>query len=77
MMQETTFPSVNKLAAPLVQLLIADAIPLRLSVSELANGTQVIDAGMKVTGGLEAGRRIAEICLGGAGQCEITCLDQL
>jgi len=70
-MQERKYPSVNKLTAPLVQSLIADAIPLRLGVSELANGTQVIDAGMKETGGLEAGRRIAEICLGGLGSVKL------
>jgi methenyltetrahydromethanopterin cyclohydrolase len=70
-MQEREYPSLNKLAAPLVQSLIADAVPLRLSVSELANGTQIIDAGMKVSGGLEAGRRIAEICLGGLGNVKL------
>ena len=70
-MQERKYPSVNKLAAPLVQQLIADATPLRLAVSELANGTQAIDAGISVTGGLEAGRRIAEICLGGLGSVKL------
>lgn len=70
-MQERKLPSVNQLAAPLVQSLIASAIHLRLAVSELANGTQVIDAGMKMTGGLEAGRRIAEICLGGLGSVKL------
>jgi methenyltetrahydromethanopterin cyclohydrolase len=70
-MQEKALPSVNILAAPLVQSLIADAVPLRLSVSTLANGTQLVDAGIKTPGGLEAGRRIAEICLGGLGSVKL------
>jgi methenyltetrahydromethanopterin cyclohydrolase len=70
-MQDKTLPSVNTLAAPLVQLLIADAVPLRLAVSQLSNGTQVVDAGVKAPGGLEAGRRIAEICLGGLGSVKL------
>ena len=70
-MQDKTLPSVNTLAAPLVQLLIAKAVPLRLAVSQLSNGTQVVDAGVKAPGGLEAGRRIAEICLGGLGSVKL------
>ena len=70
-MQDKTLPSVNTLAAPLVQLLIAEAVPLRLAVSQLSNGTQVVDAGVKAPGGLEAGRRIAEICLGGLGSVKL------
>lgn len=59
--------SVNKLAQPLVQQLIANADKLRVGVARLANGCTIIDAGIKVPGGLEAGRIIAEICLGGMG----------
>ncbi len=70
-MQDKTLPSINILTAPLVQSLAADAVPLRLAVSQLSNGTQVIDAGIKVPGGLEAGRRIAEICLGGLGSVKL------
>jgi methenyltetrahydromethanopterin cyclohydrolase len=67
MQDTTTFPSVNKLAAPLVQALIEQANALRLEVSRLANGTTIIDAGINAQGGLAAGRRIGEICLGGLG----------
>ncbi|WP_031429964.1 methenyltetrahydromethanopterin cyclohydrolase [Methylomicrobium agile] len=59
--------SVNKLTQPLVQHLIANADKLRVAVETLDNGCTVIDAGIKVPGGLEAGRIIAEICLGGMG----------
>ena len=64
-------PSVNGLAQPLVQALIANAAALRLAVDSLANGTVVVDAGIAVLGGIEAGRRIAEICLGGLGRVSI------
>ncbi|MEJ2619306.1 MAG: methenyltetrahydromethanopterin cyclohydrolase [Candidatus Thiodiazotropha sp.] len=59
--------SINAHTAPLVQALIDDAAQLRLEVSRLENGCQVVDAGINVKGCLEAGRRIAEICLGGLG----------
>lgn len=59
--------SVNKLTQPLVQHLIANADKLRVAVETLENGCTLIDAGIKVPGGLEAGRIIAEICLGGMG----------
>jgi methenyltetrahydromethanopterin cyclohydrolase len=59
--------SVNKLTQPLVQHLIANADKLRVAAMALENGCTIIDAGIKVPGGLEAGRIIAEICLGGMG----------
>jgi len=61
-------PSINTMTAPLVEALVADADRLRLAVRELDNGTCLIDAGIQTAGGLEAGRRIAEICLGGLGR---------
>ena len=64
-------PSVNALAAPLVEDLAARAAELRLAVSRQDNGTRIIDAGIRVAGGIEAGRRIAEICLGGLGRVDV------
>jgi len=64
-------PGVNSLTAPLVAALINDARALRLGVSRLDNGTVVVDAGIKVPGGLEAGRRITEICMGGLGRVNL------
>ena len=60
-------PSVNALAQPLAERLISDAGALRLAVSEGPGGCVIVDAGIGAAGGLEAGRRIAEICLGGLG----------
>ena len=64
-------PSVNALAAPLVAALIEDAGSLRLGVERLDAGAVIVDAGIEQLGGLEAGRRIAEICLGGLGQVSL------
>jgi methenyltetrahydromethanopterin cyclohydrolase len=61
-------PSVNQLAIPLVEYLVDHAADLRLAVARQDNGVRIIDAGIQATGGIEAGRRIAEICLGGLGR---------
>jgi methenyltetrahydromethanopterin cyclohydrolase len=64
--------SVNKLTQPLVKYLLDNADKLRLGVEVLDNGCTIIDAGIKAVGGLEAGRIIAEICLGGMGTVSIS-----
>ncbi|MFZ2168171.1 MAG: methenyltetrahydromethanopterin cyclohydrolase, partial [Methylococcaceae bacterium] len=64
--------SVNSLSKPLVKHLIDNADKLRLGIEILENGCTVIDAGINVPGGLEAGRIIAEICLGGMGTVTIS-----
>ena len=64
--------SVNKLSQPLVKYLIDNAGALRIGVEQLKNGCTIIDAGIKVPGGLEAGRIIAEICMGGLGKVLIS-----
>jgi len=64
--------SVNKLTRPLVRQLIDNADKLRVAVETLENGCTIIDAGIKVPGGLESGRIIAEICLGGMGTVSLS-----
>jgi methenyltetrahydromethanopterin cyclohydrolase len=59
--------SVNALAAPHVERLLAAAHALRLGVSRADSGARLVDAGISAPGGLEAGRCIAEICMGGLG----------
>jgi methenyltetrahydromethanopterin cyclohydrolase len=61
------WPSVGRLSAPLVRQLIEDAALLRLGVDRTPGGAAIVDAGIGQPGGIEAGRRIAEICMGGAG----------
>jgi methenyltetrahydromethanopterin cyclohydrolase len=64
--------SVNKLTQPLVQYLLDNADKLRLGIETLDNGCTIIDAGIKVLGGLEAGRIITEICMGGLGTVSLS-----
>jgi methenyltetrahydromethanopterin cyclohydrolase len=64
--------SVNKLTQPLVQYLLDNADKLRLGIEKLDNGCTIIDAGIKVVGGLEAGRIITEICMGGLGTVSLS-----
>jgi methenyltetrahydromethanopterin cyclohydrolase len=59
--------SLNDRAHRLADGLAADAEALRVTVTTLPNGTRVIDCGSTVPGGLEAGRRYAEICMAGLG----------
>ena len=46
----------------------ADAAALRVRVARLEGGARLIDCGIEAPGGLEAGRLLAEACMGGAGQ---------
>ena len=64
-------PSVNTLTAPLVENLIENADTYRIAVQTLDNGARIVDAGIDVPGGLEAGRLITEICLGGLGSVSL------
>ncbi|HEX7156482.1 MAG TPA: methenyltetrahydromethanopterin cyclohydrolase [Burkholderiaceae bacterium] len=64
--------SVNGRSAPLVADLLERAEALRLAVTTLPGGATQVDAGIGAPGGLEAGRRIAEICLGGLGSVALT-----
>src|SRR3954453_23325598 len=59
--------SVNDRARDLADQVERDAEALRVAVSRLDDGARVIDCGSAVPGGLEAGRRFAEICMGGLG----------
>jgi methenyltetrahydromethanopterin cyclohydrolase len=60
-------PSVSARAAKLVDAIVAEASALRCSVTTGAAGERCIDLGASVPGGLEAGRRLAEVCMGGLG----------
>jgi methenyltetrahydromethanopterin cyclohydrolase len=64
-------PSINKLAQPLVDSLISDASALKINISQHATGATIVDAGIEAEGSVEAGRRIAEICMGGLGKATL------
>ncbi|MDX2264275.1 MAG: methenyltetrahydromethanopterin cyclohydrolase [Hyphomicrobiales bacterium] len=64
--------SLNALAAPLVDDLIARATLLRVEVKKGMRGQTLIDAGATARGGLEAGLRIAQICMAGLGRVSLS-----
>ncbi len=70
MLTENFLPraDVNLCAQPLIRRLLAEPARYRVGVSTLPGGTRIIDAGIACRGGLEAGRLISEICMGGLGQ---------
>ena len=63
--------SINTLVKPLVENLINRAHALRVGVSQDSSGVTIVDAGVQHLGGLEAGRLISEICLGGLGTVQL------
>ncbi|MCW8905764.1 MAG: methenyltetrahydromethanopterin cyclohydrolase [Sedimenticola sp.] len=67
MTQHSKIPSLNRSTRTLVDSLVQNSASLRLRPERLDNGVMMIDAGIDCLGGLEAGRRIAEICMGGQG----------
>ena len=64
--------SLNDRAHQLADHLAEDAEVLRAAVTTLPDGTRLIDCGAEVPGGLEAGRRFAQICMGGLGWVTFT-----
>lgn len=71
-MQHNQAPSVNQRAAAIVEHIAANAAALRCAVSTGGNGERLIDLGANVPGGLEAGRLLGEVCMGGFGTVQIT-----
>jgi methenyltetrahydromethanopterin cyclohydrolase len=66
--------SLNDRANELSDRLAAEADVLRVNVRTLPGGTRLIDCGSEVRGGLEAGRRFAEICMAGLGSVSFASL---
>lgn len=67
----TAHLSVNQLSAPLVNQLVQQAEALQIGVSKHESGCTIVDAGIAHAGSAEAGRLIAEICMGGLGQVSL------
>lgn len=59
--------SVNALARPLVERLLAEAQALSVSVSRHDTGVCIVDAGIAARGSVAAGLLVGEICMGGLG----------
>lgn len=64
-------PSVNELSKPLLDRLVAEAAKLNIGVSKHETGCTIVDAGVTHAGSAEAGRLIAEICMGGLGKASL------
>jgi methenyltetrahydromethanopterin cyclohydrolase len=65
-------PLVNDLATEIADGMEEHAAQLRLKVHHLPGGTRVIDAGVEVRGGYDAGLALSEICMGGLGTVTYT-----
>jgi methenyltetrahydromethanopterin cyclohydrolase len=69
-MNPVTGLALNERAWSLADQMCDDAARLRVAVHHLPNGARVVDAGIEVEGGYEAGRLLGEICMGGLGRVE-------
>jgi methenyltetrahydromethanopterin cyclohydrolase len=65
-------PTLNQRAFELCNAVATEAESLGVAVSTLPCGTRIIDCGIKTAGSLEAGRRLAEVCLSGQGDVYIS-----
>lgn len=66
--------SINGRAAEIARRMAADAEALGITVLRFSSGATVLDAGVRATGSLEAGRLFSEACMGGLAQasfCEL------
>jgi methenyltetrahydromethanopterin cyclohydrolase len=61
---------LNERAWQIADRMAADAPALRVSVSTLAGGARVLDAGIEAPGGYGAGLALAELCMAGLGHIE-------
>ena len=67
--------SVNQQAFEIANSMVARAEQLGIIVTNLSNGSRVIDIGLHTPGGLLAGKYTAEISLGGMGEVNFLPLD--
>jgi methenyltetrahydromethanopterin cyclohydrolase len=63
--------SVNGMARPLVERLLASADALALNVARDASGACIVDAGIEARGSVAAGLLVGEICMGGLGRVSL------
>src|SRR5919112_5804929 len=65
---------MNETAGEIADGLADQAEALRVRTFRLPGGARVIDAGVEVDGGIEAGLALAEICMGGLGSVTASAL---
>ncbi|NVM52678.1 MAG: methenyltetrahydromethanopterin cyclohydrolase [Candidatus Helarchaeota archaeon] len=57
--------SVNKEALKIIKEIMDNKERLHVEITQLKNGSTIIDMGVNVPGGFEAGLKMSEVCLGG------------
>jgi methenyltetrahydromethanopterin cyclohydrolase len=70
--QRVTSLHMNESASEIADEMADHAELLRVTSKRLPGGARVIDAGVEIEGGIEAGLALAEICMGGLGNVSCT-----
>ncbi len=63
--------SVNQMAWRIAQKFIDNPEFYGVSVSKSITGATIIDAGVNASGGFQAGKKLTELCMGGAGKAQL------
>ena len=63
--------SVNQMAWKIAQKFIDNPEFYGVAISKSTAGATVIDLGVKVPGGFQAGKKLTELCMGGAGKAQL------
>ncbi len=63
--------SVNQMAWKIAQKFIDNPEFYGVNISKSTAGTTIIDAGVNAPGGFQAGKKLTELCLGGAGKAQL------
>ena len=63
--------SVNKIAWTIAQKFLDNPELYNVIISKSTAGTTIVDAGVVAPGGFQAGKKLTEICMGGAGKAQL------
>ena len=63
--------SVNQMAWKIAQKLLDNPEFYGVSVSKSTAGATIVDAGVNAPGGFQAGKKLTELCMGGAGKASL------
>jgi len=63
--------SVNQMAWKIAQKLLDNPEFYGVTISKSSAGATVVDAGVKAPGGFQAGKKLTELCMGGAGKAQL------
>ena len=63
--------SVNQMAWKIAQKFIDNPEFYSVTVSKSSAGATIVDAGVNAAGGFQAGKKLTELCLGGAGKAQL------